>query len=105
MVAVGVGFLLWARHLGIPSPVILGCLLVIEGLGGVIVSLTEWWRLSYIGMSLGLMAGGFCLPFVDRASAAVPVGAAFLLGSLLSAGVLYWQLRYHEARSNHRNED
>jgi len=52
MVAAGVGFFVWARQLGVPSPVIFGSLLIIEGLGGVIVSLTEWWRLSHIGVPL-----------------------------------------------------
>src|SRR5579862_6019250 len=97
MVNVGIGFFLWARHLGVALPVILGSLLIIEGLGGVIVSLTEWWRLSHSGVSSGLMAGGFLLPVVDETSAAVPVGGALLLGSLLSAGILYWQMRYHES--------
>ena len=92
MVGVGFGFYFWARHLGLSSPVILGSLLLIEGLGGVIVSLTEWWRLSHIGLSSGLMAGGFLLPLVDKTSVAVPVGGAFLLGSLVSAAILYWQL-------------
>src|SRR5262249_21678268 len=62
MLAAGIGFFVWARHLGVSSPVVLGSLLIIEGLGGVIVSLTEWWRLSHIGVSLGLMVGGFLLP-------------------------------------------
>jgi hypothetical protein len=95
MVAAGVGFFVWARHLGVPSPVIFGSLLIIEGLGGVIVSLTEWWRLSHIGVSLGLMGGGFFLPFAGKISVAVPVGGAVLFGSLLSAAILYWQLRHH----------
>jgi len=103
MVAAGIGFFVWARHLGVSSPVIFGSLLIIEGLGGVIVSLTEWWRLSHIGVSLGLMAGGFLLPFVDKVSVAVPVGGAFLFGSLLSAGILYWQLRQHELSHADRN--
>lgn len=77
MVAAGVGFFLWARHLGVPSPIILGSLLIIEGLGGVIVSLTEWWRVSHIGVSLGLMVGGFALPFAGTVSVGVPVGGAF----------------------------
>jgi hypothetical protein len=92
MVSVGVGFFLWARHLGVASSVTFGGLLLIEGLGGVIVSLTEWWRLSHIGISSGLMAGGFLLPLVDKTSVAVPVGAAFLLGCFVSAAILYWQL-------------
>jgi hypothetical protein len=92
MVGVGVAFFVWARHLGVSSTVIFGSLLLIEGLGGVIVSLTEWWRLSHIGVSLGLMAGGFLIPLVEKTSVAVPVGAAFLLGSLVSATILYWQL-------------
>lgn len=98
MVGAGVGFFVWARLLGIPSPVIFGSLLIIEGLGGVIVSLTEWWRLSHIGVSLGLMAGGFFLPFAVKVSVAVPVGGAVLIGSLLSAGILYSQLRHHASR-------
>ena len=68
MVGVGVGFFLWARRFGVASPVILGTLLLIEGLGGAIVSLTEWWRLSHIGLSSGLMAGGFCLPLAGKLS-------------------------------------
>jgi len=103
MVAAGVGFFVWARQLGVPSPVIFGSLLIIEGLGGVIVSLTEWWRLSHIGVSLGLMVGGFCLPFVGKVSVAVPVGGAVLVGSLLSAAILYWQLRHHASSHADRN--
>ena len=103
MISVGVGFYLWAKHLGVSSPVILGSLLIIEGLGGVIVSLTEWWRLSHVGVSSGLIAGGFLLPLVETTSVAVPVGGSFLVGSLLSAGILYWQLRYNEARPTNRN--
>jgi hypothetical protein len=92
MVGVGFAFFFWARHLGVSSTVIFGSLLLIEGLGGVIVSLTEWWRLSHIGVSAGLMACGFLLPLTDKTSVAVPVGAAFLSGSLTSAAILYWQL-------------
>jgi hypothetical protein len=93
VICAGFGFYFWARRLGLSSPVIFGSVLLIEGLGGVILSLTEWWRLSHMGVSLGLMAAGFLLPFVDRTSVAVPVGAAFLIGSLVSAAILYWQLQ------------
>jgi hypothetical protein len=102
VVGVGFGFFFWARHLGVSSPVIFGSILLIEGLGGVIVSLTEWWRLSHIGLSSGLIAGGFLLPFVDKTSVGVPVGGAFLLGSLLSAGILYWQMSRRD--SNEKTE-
>jgi hypothetical protein len=97
MVGAGLGFYFWARHLGLSSPVIIGSLMVIEGLGGVIVSLTEWWRLSHIGVSSGLIAGGFFLPFAGKLSVGVPVGGAFFLGSLISAGILYCQIRNHAA--------
>jgi hypothetical protein len=96
MLGVGLGFFFWARHLGVSPPVILGSLLVIEGLGGSIMSLTEWWRLCHIGISSGLMAGGFLLPFSGKISMAAPVGGAFLLGSLVSAGILFGQVRHHE---------
>jgi hypothetical protein len=97
MIGVGFAFFFWARHLGVASTVIFASLLLIEGLAGVIVSMTEWWRLSHIGISSGLMAGGFLLPFVDKLSVGVPVGGAFFLGSLLSAGILFWQVRNYEA--------
>jgi hypothetical protein len=97
MIGTGVGFYFWTRHLLVSSPVVFGTLLIIEGLGGMIVSVTEWWRLSHIGVSSGLVAGGFLLPFARNISVGVPVGGAFLLGSLLSAGILYWQLGYRPA--------
>jgi len=97
MCGVGVGFFFWAKHFGVAPSLIIGSLLLIEGVAGVIVSLTEWWRLSHIGVSLGLVAGGFLLPFAENVSVAVPVGGAFLLGSLLSGGILFWQLRHCEA--------
>lgn len=92
MIGVGVGFYLWAKHLGVASSVILGSLLLIEGLGGIIISLTEWWRLSHIGLASGLIAGGFLLPLADKISIAVSVGGAFVLGCLISAVILHWQL-------------
>jgi hypothetical protein len=95
MIGVGVGYFLWARHLNLPSSVSLATLLIIEGVGGAIVSLTEWWRFSHLGIALGLIVGGFLLPFADASSVAVPVGGAFLVGSLASAAILHWQLRRH----------
>jgi hypothetical protein len=95
MIGVGVGFYFWATHLGVSLSVILGALLIIEGLGGMIVSLTEWWRFSHIGVSSGLVIGGFLLPLTETTSAAVPVGGSFLIGSLASAAILHWQLRRH----------
>jgi hypothetical protein len=103
MISVGVGFYYWARHLGVSSSVIFGSLLIIEGLGGMIVSLTEWWRFSHIGVSSGLVIGGFLLPLAEATSVAVPVGGSFLVGSLVSAAILRWQLRYHEACLTNRN--
>jgi hypothetical protein len=103
MLVIGVGFFLWARHLGVAAPVIFGSLLLIEGLGGIIVSLTEWWRLSHIGISFGLVLGGFLLPFADKVSVAVPVSGAFIFGSLLSAVILYCQLHHHETSTAGRS--
>src|SRR5687768_1496391 len=36
MIAIGIGFYLWANFLGVESAIILGILLIIEGLGGII---------------------------------------------------------------------
>jgi hypothetical protein len=62
------------------------------------LSLTEWWRFSHIGVSLGLVVGGFLLPLAERISVAVPVGGSFLVGGLVSAGILHWQLRRHAGK-------
>jgi hypothetical protein len=96
VVGFGVGFTLWARHLGLSWPVVIGILFLIEALPSVIVSLTEWWRLSTVGLSVGLMICGFGFPVVDKSWTFVLVGGAVLLGSFLSAGILYWQVRQHE---------
>ena len=100
MLSVGVGYFLWARHLNVPSSVILATLLIIEGVGGAVVSLTEWWRFSHVGIALGLIVGGFMLPFADASYGAVPVGGAFLVGSLASAATLHWQLRLHASEGS-----
>jgi hypothetical protein len=97
VVGFGIGFTFWARQLGLAWPVVVGSLFLIEGLAGVIASLTEWWRLSLLGHSLGLMICGAGIPFVDHASAGLIVGAGVLAGSVSSAGILYWQVRRHEA--------
>jgi len=97
VVSFGVGFTLWARHLGLAWPVVIGALFFIEALPSLIVSLTEWWRLSTIGLAAGLMSFGFGFPFVDENKTFVLLGGAVLLGSLLSAGILYWQVSRHHA--------
>jgi len=97
VVGFGVGFTFWARHLGLGWPVVIGSLFLIEGLAGAIASLTEWWRLSLMGHAIGLMICGVGIPFVDKTRAGVLVGAAVLFGSLLSAGILYWQLQQYKA--------
>jgi len=94
VVGFGVGFTLWARYLGLSWPIVIGGLFLIESLPSMIVSLTEWWRLSTIGMSIGLMVCGFGFPVIEESGAFVLVGGAVFLGGLLSAGILYWQLRY-----------
>ena len=58
---------------------------------GGLVSFNEWWRLSNIGFSVGLMLCGFILPFVNVKNLGVLVGGSVFLGSVLSAGTLAWQ--------------
>ena len=81
---------LWARKLGLSWPVTLGLLLLVEALSSFIVSLTEWWRLSTVGLSVALAICGFGFPFF--AGVGILFGAAICLGSLLSAGILRWQI-------------
>jgi hypothetical protein len=97
VVCFGVGFTLWARQLGLPWPVIIGALFFIEALPSLIVSLTEWWRLSTVGLSLGLVVCGLGFPFVHGSNMGVLLGASVLLGSIVAAGILYWQVRRHES--------
>ena len=104
VVGFGIGFTQWARHLGLAWPIVIGALFLIEGLAGAIASLTEWWRLSLLGHSVGLMICGAGIPFIDNARAGILVGAAVLFGSLLSAAILCWQLRRLAAPPNHHGQ-
>jgi hypothetical protein len=97
VVTFGVGFTLWARHLGLSWPVVIGALFFIEALPSLIVSLTEWWRLSAVGLSSGLMVCGLGFPFAHGSMVGVLLGASVFLGGILSAGILYWQVRQHES--------
>jgi hypothetical protein len=96
VVSFGVGFTLWARKLGLSWPVIIGALFFIEALPSLIISLTEWWRLSTMGLSSGLIACGLGFPFAHGSRMGVLLGASVFLGCMLSAGILYWQVRRHE---------
>ena len=95
----GISFYLWARQLDLPWRVVIGALFLMEALPGVVISLTEWWRLSHLGLTVGLMVCGFGFPFVDGNRMLVLVGGAVLTGTLLSAAILYGQVRHHEASS------
>ena len=76
----------------------------IEALPSLIVALTEWWRLSTMGLSSGLMVCGLGFPFAQGSSIGVFLGASVFLGSILSAGILYWQVRGHESIAQHPAE-
>jgi len=104
VVSFGVGFTLWARKLGLSWPVIIGALFFIEALPSLIAALTEWWRLSTIGLSSGLMVCGLGFPFAHGSRIGVLLGASVCLGSVLSAGILYWQVRGHESIVQHPAE-
>ena len=93
--AFGLCLVLWAKKLGLSWPITLGLLLLVEAISSFIVSLTEWWRLSTIGLSIALMVCGLGFPFVSGVG--ILFGAAIFIGSLISAGILHWQiLRYAE---------
>jgi len=62
--------------------------------------LTEWWRLSTVCLSFGLMVCGLGFPFAQGSKMGLLLGASVLSGSILSAGILYWQVRRQEASSN-----
>ncbi len=69
-----------------------------EALPSAIASLTEWWRLSTVGISTGLMMCGFGFPLVKENQMFVLVGGSVFFGCLLSGGILYWQLRQDRVR-------
>ncbi len=97
IVTFGIGFTVWARKLGLTWPFVLGSLFFIEALPSTLVSFTEWWRLSNIGFSAGLLTCGFCFPFVHGTGIGVLLGGSVFLGSIVSAAILTWQLRRHES--------
>jgi hypothetical protein len=89
---------LWARKLGLSWPISLSMLLLVEAISSFIVSLTDWWRLSTVGLSLALAICGLGSPFVTEVG--ILFGSAILLGSLLSAGILRWQILRWEGKPN-----
>ena len=94
VISFGVCFTLWCMRLGLPWPVVLGALCLIEALPSLIVSLTEWWRVSTVGLSIGLMICGFGFPLVENANRGFAlVGLAVFAGGLMSAAILAWQVR------------
>lgn len=99
VVSFSVGFALWARQLGLAWPIVIGAVFLIDAFANLIAALTEWWRLSMFGHSVGLMICGFGFPFVDKGKWAVLLGGALFTGSLLATGILYWQVRHHEISS------
>lgn len=90
LLAFSLGLVLWARKLGLSWPVTGGLVILVEALSSFFVSLTEWWRLSHVGLSIALAICGFGFPFVTDIR--ILFGAAILFGSLLSAGILRWQI-------------
>jgi hypothetical protein len=96
VVGFSIGFALWARQLGLAWPIVIGAVFLIDAFANIIASLTEWWRLSMFGHSIGLMILGFGFPFVNKNAWTVLLGGSVLAGSLLATGILYWQIRRHE---------
>jgi hypothetical protein len=90
LLAFSLGLVLWARKLGLSWPMTCGLVILVEALASFFVSLTEWWRLSHAGLSIALAICGFGFPFV--ADIRILFGAAVFFGSLLSAGILRWQI-------------
>jgi|SRR5882724_4724436 len=89
---------LWARKLGLSWPVTLSLLLLVEALSSFIVSLTDWWRLSTVGLSIALLVSGLGFPFVSGPG--VLFGAAIFIGSMSSAAILRWQILRPAAEPN-----
>ncbi|MES2920463.1 MAG: hypothetical protein V4819_02895 [Verrucomicrobiota bacterium] len=90
-------FAFWTSRLGLPWPVIIGALLLIDGFANVIASLTDYWRLSMLGHAAGLMICGFGFPFFSKSGWVPLFGGSLLVGGLLASAILYWQVRQNEA--------
>lgn len=87
------GYSIWAWQLGLPWQAVVGGLLLIDAFANSLAAVTEWWRLSLIGHAAGLAICGFGFPFVEPMKLGLLMGASLLLGSSLSAAILYWQVR------------
>jgi hypothetical protein len=96
VVVFSLAFVIWARQLGLAWPTVIGAVMLIDALANMIGALTEWWRLSMFGHSIGLAICGFGLPFVGIDGWAVLLGTSLLVGSLLAAVILYLQVRQHD---------
>jgi len=87
---------LWARKLGLSWPVRSACSCC-RSLIEFHRSLTDWWRLSTVGLSIALLVSGLGFPFV---SGRVLFGAAIFIGSMSSAAILRWQILRPAAEPN-----
>jgi hypothetical protein len=96
VVVFSLAFAIWAKQLGLAWPTVIGAVMLIDAFANMIGALTEWWRLSMFGHSIGLAICGFGFPFVGIDGWAVLLGTSLLVGSLLAAGILYLQVRQHE---------
>jgi hypothetical protein len=89
-----IGFAAWGWQLGLPWGAIVGGIFLIDAFANALAAVTDWWRLSLIGHAAGLAICGFAFPFVEPNMLGVLLGLALVLGSSLSAGILYWQVRH-----------
>jgi hypothetical protein len=89
-----IGFGIWARCLGLSWVAVLGGMFLVDAFANALAAVTEYWRLSLVGHAIGLAACGFAFPFVDASMLGVLLGIALLLGSSISAAVLYCQVRF-----------
>jgi hypothetical protein len=96
VIVFSVAFAIWARQLGLSWPTVIGAVMLIDAFANMIAALTEWWRMSMFGHSVGLAICGFGFPFVGIDGWAFLLGTSLLVGSILAAGILYLQVRQHE---------
>jgi hypothetical protein len=95
-------FLAWAVWNGVSPGALTVATLFLVGLFALLGGLSEPNRRHHLGWAIATMLAGACAPLGSYGSAGLIVGGWLILGSLSTAGIIYWQLRNRSTPNGQR---
>jgi len=94
--AVAIAFallILWEKWLGLPARPVRGAAFIIFGAMCLVLSLSGRQRRVYLAATTTLVPFGIALPFCSPQQVAFVGGVAVVMGGVVAASILAWQLR------------